>query len=65
MIEKLLNDLNNEEVAVRLNALNELTKNVGVFDKSTIIKALKPLILDWDDDVRLCVAKVLELYMGR
>ena len=64
MTEKLLQDLNNEKPSVRLDALNELTKNVNVFDKSEVVKALKPLILDWDEDVRVCVAKVLDLYIG-
>ncbi len=64
MTEKLLQDLNDQNSKVRLDALNELAKNVNVFDKSTVVKALKPLILDWDEDVRVCVAKVLDLYIG-
>ncbi len=65
MLDKLLLDLKNEEPEKRIDALAELEKNYKIYDKLTVISALKPLILDWDDDVRLKVAKVLKLYTGR
>ena len=57
--------LESEEVEKRLEALEELAKNVENSDKITVIKALKPHILDWDENVRLKVAQVLKLYTGQ
>ena len=57
--------LESEEVEKRLEALEELAKNVENYDKITVIKALKPHILDWDENVRLKVAQVLKLYTGQ
>ena len=57
--------LESEEVDKRLEALEELAKNVENSDKITVIKALKPHILDWDENVRLKVAQVLKLYTGQ
>lgn len=65
MIEELLSKLNSEEPADRLYSLNELKKYVDEFDKTVVINALKPLIVDWDDEVRLKVAEVLKFYTGR
>ncbi len=65
MIEELLSKLNSEEPSDRLYSLNELKKYVDEFDKTVVINALKPLILDWDDEVRLKVAEVLKFYTGR
>ncbi|AUJ49043.1 hypothetical protein [Brachyspira hyodysenteriae] len=57
--------LESEEVDKRLEDLEELAKNVENSDKTTVIKALKPHILDWDENVRLKVAQVLKLYTGQ
>ncbi|MBT8718780.1 hypothetical protein JQ824_01125 [Brachyspira hyodysenteriae] len=57
--------LESEEVDKRLEALEELAKNVENSDKTTVIKALKPHILDWDENVRIKVAQVLKLYTGQ
>lgn len=57
--------LESEEVDKRLETLEELAKNVENSDKTTVIKALKPHILDWDENVRLKVAQVLKLYTGQ
>ena len=57
--------LESEEVEKRLEALEELAKNVENSDKITVVKALKPHILDWDENVRLKVAQVLKLYTGQ
>ncbi|WP_295163364.1 hypothetical protein [uncultured Brachyspira sp.] len=57
--------LESEEVEKRLEALEELAKNVDNTNKTAVIKALKPHILDWDENVRFRVAQVLKLYTGQ
>lgn len=64
-MKELLLKLESDEVNIRLQALEELAKKVDNIDKAAVIKALKPHILDWDDNVRAKVAHVLKLYTGR
>ena len=63
-MEEIFASLENEEVEIRLKALDELIKKVNELDKSQVINALKPHILDWDDSVREKVSYVLSLYTG-
>lgn len=62
MIKKILSELENEDKNKRLHALDELSKMVFDTDRILVIKALKPHILDWDEDVRAKVSSVLKLY---
>lgn len=62
MIKKILSELENEDKNKRLHALDELSKMVFDTDRILVIKALKPHILDWDEDVRSKVSSVLKLY---
>ena len=64
-MKAILSDLESEDVEKRLNALDELASLVSTADKITVIKALKPHILDWDESVRIKVAQVLKLYTGQ
>lgn len=64
-MKELLLELESEETEKRLHALEELANRVNNIDKAAVIKALKPHILDWDEDVRIKVAYVLKLYTGR
>ncbi len=62
MIKKILSELESEDKKKRLHALDELSKMVFDTDRILVIKALKPHILDWDEDVRAKVSSVLKLY---
>ena len=64
-MKEILADLESEDVEKRLNALDELASIVSTADRIAVIKALKPQILDWDENVRLKVAQVLKLYTGQ
>ncbi|MEI0539746.1 hypothetical protein [Brachyspira pulli] len=64
-MKEILALLEDEDAEKRLEALDELAKNVDNSDKTVVIKALKPHILDWDENVRLRVAQVLKLYTGQ
>ncbi|MEI0531967.1 hypothetical protein R4I97_10435 [Brachyspira pilosicoli] len=57
--------LESENVEKRLEALDELAKQVSVADKKAVIKVLKEHILDWDEDVRVKVAHLLKIYMEK
>lgn len=57
--------LESENVEKRLEALDELAKQVSTADKKAVIKALKEHILDWDEEVRVKVAHLLKLYMEK
>ena len=57
--------LESENVEKRLEALDELAKQVSIADKKAVIKVLKEHILDWDEDVRVKVAHLLKLYMEK
>ena len=54
--------LKSDSVEKRLEALDELAKQVSIADKKAVIEALKEHILDWDEDVRVKVAHLLKLY---
>ena len=54
--------LKSDSVEKRLEALDELAKQVSIADKKAVIEVLKEHILDWDEDVRLKVAHLLKLY---
>lgn len=67
MIKKILSELESEDKNKRLHALEklleeELSETVSDADRILIIKALKPHILDWDEDVRAKVSSALKLY---
>lgn len=64
-MEDCLKKLENEDPRIRLEALEYIASNAGKLDRNTVIKSLKEHILDWDDDVRMNVAKVLKIYIGR
>lgn len=64
-MEDCLKQLENEDPSVRLEALEYIASNADKLDRNTVIKSLKEHILDWDDDVRMNVAKVLKIYIGR
>ncbi|WP_028331172.1 hypothetical protein [Brachyspira alvinipulli] len=64
-MKEILSDLESDDVEKRLNALDELASIVSTADRIAVIKALKPHILDWDENVRLKVAQVLKLYTGQ
>lgn len=57
--------LESENVEKRLQALNELEKQVSIADKKAVIKVLKEHILDWDEEVRVKVAHLLKIYMEK
>ena len=57
-----LEKLENDDPKVRIEALNYIASNTNSLNKIKIIKSLKEHILDWDEDVRMNVAKVLKLY---
>ena len=57
--------LESENVEKRLNALDELEKQISVADKKAVIKVLKEHILDWDEEVRAKVAHLLKIYMEK
>lgn len=57
--------LESENVEKRLEALDELAKQVSIADKKAVIKVLKEHILDWDEEVRVKVAHLLKLYMEK
>lgn len=57
--------LESENVEKRLQALDELAKQVSIADKKAVIKVLKEHILDWDEEVRVKVAHLLKLYMEK
>lgn len=57
--------LESDNVEKRLEALDELAKQVSTADKKAVIKALKEHILDWDEEVRVKVAHLLKLYMEK
>lgn len=66
MIKKILSELESEDIKKRLHALDELERMVCEdIDRIAVIKALKPHILDWDEDVRAKVSSVLKLYTER
>ncbi|MEI0581420.1 hypothetical protein [Brachyspira pilosicoli] len=54
--------LKSDSVEKRLEALDELAKQVSIADKKAVIEVLKEHILDWDEDVRVKVAHLLKLY---
>ncbi len=60
-----LEKLNDDEPSVRIEALNYISSNIDNLDKNIVVKNLKEHILDWDEDVRANVCKVLKLYMGQ
>lgn len=64
-VKQLLKHLESENVEARLWALDEIIKKVDELDRIKIIKALKPHILDWDDEVRKKVALALKIYTGK
>ncbi|WP_295297473.1 hypothetical protein [uncultured Brachyspira sp.] len=57
--------LESDNVEKRLQALDELAKQVSIADKKAVIKVLKEHILDWDEEVRVKVAHLLKLYMEK
>ena len=57
--------LESENVEKRLEALDELEKQISVADKKAVIKVLKEHILDWDEEVRAKVAHLLKIYMEK
>lgn len=57
--------LESENVEKRLQALDELEKQISTADKKAVIKVLKEHILDWDEEVRAKVAHLLKLYMEK
>ena len=57
--------LESENVEKRLEALDELAKQVSVADKKAVIEVLKEHILDWNEDVRVKVAHLLKIYMEK
>ncbi len=57
-----LEKLENDDPNIRIEALNYIASNINSLNKIKIIKSLKEHILDWDEDVRMNVAKVLKLY---
>lgn len=57
--------LESENVEKRLDALDELEKQISVADKKAVIKVLKEHILDWDEEVRAKVAHLLKIYMEK
>ncbi len=57
--------LESDNVEKRLEALDELAKQVSIADKKAVIKVLKEHILDWDEEVRVKVAHLLKLYMEK
>lgn len=57
--------LESENVEKRLEALDELAKQVSIADKKAVIKVLKEHILDWDEEVRAKVAHLLKIYMEK
>ena len=57
--------LESENVEKRLEALDELAKQVSIADKKAVIKVLKEHILDWDEEVRVKVAHLLKIYMEK
>lgn len=57
--------LESENVEKRLEALDELEKQISVADKKAVIKVLKEHILDWDEEVRVKVAHLLKIYMEK
>ena len=54
--------LKSDSVEKRLEALDELAKQVSIADKKAVIEVLKEHILDWDENVRVKVAHLLKLY---
>ena len=64
-MREILLRLESENVEKRLEALDELAKQVSTADKKAVIKALKEHILDWDEEVRVKVAHLLKLYMEK
>ncbi|ADK30381.1 hypothetical protein R4M03_06605 [Brachyspira pilosicoli] len=57
--------LESENVEKRLQALDELEKQISTADKKAVIKVLKEHILDWDEEVRAKVAHLLKIYMEK
>ncbi|CCG57132.1 hypothetical protein WESB_1667 [Brachyspira pilosicoli WesB] len=57
--------LESENVEKRLQALDELEKQISTDDKKAVIKVLKEHILDWDEEVRAKVAHLLKIYMEK
>ena len=57
--------LESENVEKRLQALDELEKQISTADKKAVIKVLKEHILDWDAEVRAKVAHLLKIYMEK
>lgn len=57
--------LESENVEKRLQALDELEKQISTADKKVVIKVLKEHILDWDEEVRAKVAHLLKIYMEK
>ena len=57
--------LESENVEKRLEALDELEKQISIADKKAVIKVLKEHILDWDEEVRAKVAHLLKMYMEK
>ncbi len=60
-----LNKLESEEPSERIEALHYIAQNIDKVDKVKTVKSLKNHILDWDENVRINVARVLKLYTGR
>ncbi len=60
-----LNKLESEEPSERIEALEYIAQNIEDVDKIKTVKSLKNHILDWDEDVRINVARVLKLYTRR
>ena len=57
--------LESENVEKRLQALDELEKQISTADKKAVIKVLKEHILGWDEEVRAKVAHLLKIYMEK
>lgn len=57
--------LESENVEKRLQALDELEKQISTADKKAVIKVLKEHILDWDEEVRAKVVHLLKIYMEK
>ena len=57
--------LESENVEKRLQALDDLEKQISTADKKAVIKVLKEHILDWDEEVRAKVAHLLKIYMEK
>ncbi|MBI4975913.1 MAG: hypothetical protein HZC28_00430 [Spirochaetes bacterium] len=57
--------LDSEEPADRLKGLELIGVMPAGGDRAKIIRKLKDMMLDWDDDVRAQVSAVLAKYAGK